>query len=179
MTKYLSLLRGINVSGHRLIKMEKLREMFAALGVENVKTYIQSGNVIFDSAESKTDIVNKKVEEYLSETLGYEVVSVLRTASDLERIVKSAPFGEKVNDNNLKLYVVFLKEIPTDDHQAALISLNNDRDRFEIAGKEVYCSIDKRYQKHPFSNNFVEKVLKVAATTRNWRTVNKLLELTM
>src|SRR5438552_19199303 len=109
MTKYIAFLRGINVSGQKLIKMEDLSRMFAEFGFHNVKTYIQSGNVIFETAEPNPDTLTEKIEQGLHESLGYEVTVILRTFLEVEDLVKRDPFKGTKADGNAKMYVTFLR----------------------------------------------------------------------
>lgn len=175
MTRYIAFLRGVNVSGHRIIKMEELKKMFESLKFKNVKTFIQSGNVVFDSSEKDFDFLGKKIEKHLHKSLGYEVTTVLRTISEIGEIIKFNPFKKSKIDKTVSLYLTFLYEEPSEDLKKSLIASSDDIVTFKIMGKEVYTLYQRSNAKHPFSNNFVEKKLKVSATTRNWTVINKIL----
>ncbi|WP_152394153.1 DUF1697 domain-containing protein [Paenibacillus guangzhouensis] len=177
MTIYIALLRGINVSGHHVIKMERLRQIFETLPVRHVRTYIQSGNVIFEAEEQRTDALSKQIEETLQEALGYEVRTVVRSAEELAEIIARSPYAANVPAEQEKLYVTFLSALPTEANIAQLMTFQSDVDDFEVLGHEVYIRCRESYGKSVYSNNFLEKKLGVAATTRNWATVNKLLAL--
>ncbi len=177
MTRYIAFLRAINVSGHGVIKMETLRKLFEEMRFINVQTYIQTGNVIFDSPEKDLVKLTNKIEKQLHKSLSYEVKTMLRTFSDLQKIIKNNPF-KKINlDKNINLYVSVLSEKPDNDSKKLLFSLSDDIATFKITDREVYTLYKRSNAKHPFSNSFIEKKLKVAATTRNWSVISKIQEL--
>ncbi|WP_129731302.1 DUF1697 domain-containing protein [Ectobacillus funiculus] len=174
MTIYIAFLRGINVGGKKIIKMEKLKDIFKSLYFQNVKTYIQSGNVIFDSTEESADILYK-IETELENVLGYKVTSIIRTADELEEIIKQNPFS--ASEDVEKQYVTFLHREPTVEAADRLMSYKNDVDDFCVTHREVFLLCGKGYGKTKFSNHFLESKLDVLATTRNWKTVNKILNM--
>ncbi|MFP3122765.1 DUF1697 domain-containing protein [Ectobacillus funiculus] len=174
MTIYIAFLRGINVGGKKIIKMEKLKDIFKSLYFQNVKTYIQSGNVIFDSPEESADILYK-IETELENVLGYKVTSIIRTADELEEIIKQNPFS--ASEDVEKQYVTFLHREPTVEAADRLMSYKNDVDDFCVTHREVFLLCGKGYGKTKFSNHFLESKLDVLATTRNWKTVNKILNM--
>jgi uncharacterized protein (DUF1697 family) len=174
---YIALLRGINVSGQKLIKMEELRKIFEDTGFKNVRTYIQSGNVIFDAPKTKNESLAAKIEEHLNKVFGYEVKVVVRTAAEVEEIVKNYPFGKVKDHDNCKIYVSFLEAEPDKNKAKELASLSSDGEMFHIKGVNVYLLCRKNFMDSLISKNIVEKTLKVKSTTRNWNTVNKLLTL--
>ena len=176
MVRYIAFLRGINVSGHRIIKMEELRKMFEALKFKNVRTYIQTGNVVFETTVKDSDTLTKKIEKHLHKSLGYEVETMLRTIPEMEAIMKNNPFKKEKLDKTLSQYLTFLHDEPLTELNKTLISSSDDVATFKIKEKEVYTLYKRSSAKHPFSNNFVEKKLKVAATTRNWNVINKVLD---
>lgn len=174
MTIYIAFLRGINVGGKKIIKMEKLKDIFKSLYFQNVKMYIQSGNVIFDSTEESADILYK-IETELENVLGYKVTSIIRTADELEEIIKQNPFS--ASEDVEKQYVTFLHREPTVEAADRLMSYKNDVDDFCVTHREVFLLCGKGYGKTKFSNHFLESKLDVLATTRNWKTVNKILNM--
>jgi uncharacterized protein (DUF1697 family) len=174
METYIALLRGINVNGQKLIKMDHLRSIFESMQVRQVRTYIQSGNVLFEAEERSTDQVRQSIETKLKEELGYEVDVVVRTKSELERTIAQNPFGDMESPDDGKLYVSFLSKEPTAEALDVLASFQSDVDEYRADGREVYIRCRGQYGKSLFSNNFLEKKLGVTATTRNWQTVNKL-----
>lgn len=175
MIKYIAFLRGINVGGNHLIKMEDLRRMFAAMDLENVQTYIQSGNVIFETAKKNSGALAEKIERSLRESLGYEVKTMVRMIAELADIAAHNPFKAATD---AKTYVCFLSAAPDKERKESLLALENDFEAFRFRRREMYCLIrPNNPAKELFSNNFIEKHLKVAATTRNTTTVNKILGL--
>jgi uncharacterized protein (DUF1697 family) len=174
MIKYAAFLRGINVGGRHLVKMEDLRALMASMNFENVKTFIQSGNVIFESAETDADALAGKIERGLKESLGFEVKTMPRTFPELEAVVRRNPFQEP--DAGAKTYICFLSAEPDKDSKDSLLSLANDFEIFHFRNREMYCLVrPNNPARELFSNNFIEKRLKVSATTRNITTVNKIL----
>ena len=170
-------LRGINVSGSKIIKMEELRKHFSAMNLQNVKTYIQSGNVLFDSDEKNLEKLKSQIESGLQNKLGYFVDVMIRSVDELRKIVKKNPFAEHAEDSNAKLYVGFLAARPKKTDVEILLSKQNEIESYSLSGNELYILIWKDKQKRPFSNNNVEKILKTSCTTRNWNTVYKMIKL--
>jgi len=174
MTTYIAFLRGINVGGQKIIKMEKLKEIFESLQFQNVKTYIQSGNVMFESTEDSPDILYK-IEAELESVLGYKVTSIIRTADELEKVIEQNPFS--TSECFEKQYVTFLYGEPAAEAVDRLMSYKNDVDDFCVINREVFLLCGKGYGKTKFSNHFLESKLDVLATTRNWKTINKVLNM--
>lgn len=176
MPKYIALLRGINVSGQKLIKMEDLRAIFANMGYKNVQTYIQSGNVVFEAPKQDLKKLTSRVEKGIDAALGYHVPTVIRTSDNIKEIVATDTFKKLKANEGTKTYVAFLSDAPTKEQVEYLISLNSVVDTFHVMGSEIYLIIDERHGKSIFTNVFIEKKLKMHATTRNWNTVRKLSE---
>jgi uncharacterized protein (DUF1697 family) len=175
MEQYVAFLRAVNVGG-RVVKMDKLRMMFTSLGVKNVKTYIQSGNVIFDAGGSITAL-RKKVETMLLKELGYEVPTMIRTVAEVANIAENHPFKKVKLADDAKTYVSFLAEEPSKDLLRALLALNNDDTAYQKKNLEVYSIVSKKAaEKAPFSNSLLEKKLGVAATTRNLGIPGKIIQ---
>ena len=172
MTKYVAFLRAINVGGHAIIKMTDLKQMFESLGLENVQTYIQSGNVIFESAEDDTASLEAQIESQFEKATGYKTKLFVRTLRDVQSIAQNSPFTANGDET---VHIGFLKEKPDKKHKEALLSLKSDADDFAIRGREVYNLRHDR-EKSIFSNNFIEKFLKIPATTRNMTVIKKIGE---
>jgi len=177
MIRYIAFLRAINVSGQKLIKMERLREIFAIPGIKNISTFIQSGNVIFDAKETDAAKLTAKIEKQLAKQLGYEVEVFLRTTGELEQVIKNNPFPGAKLGKDLALYIVFLTHEPGNDEKKMIAGLSNEVDNLRIIGRELYALIKKDGAKSLFSNMLVERKLKQLSTSRNQTTVNKILEL--
>lgn len=168
---YIALLRGINVGG-RTIKMSDLKIVFESLGFQEVKTFIASGNVLFNTNETNTEKLTAMIEETLKETFGFAIAIMLRTPKQMEKIVADAPFKEEQLD--VKKYVTFLKTELTDSTISELQSNLDNGERIYLHGTEIYFSIPAE---SIFSNNWLEKAVKKSCTTRNWNTTRKLAEL--
>jgi uncharacterized protein (DUF1697 family) len=172
-TTYVCMLRAVNVGG-TTIKMERLRELFVGLGYSSVSTYIQSGNVIFTTPGRPAD-VGAAIEQRITEELGISVNAVLRSGPQLAQVVSVNPFIP-LGADTAKLHVTFLAGRPPTG--ATDIELPNVApDDFRIIGEEVYLHCPGGYGTTKLTNAFWERRLRIGATTRNWRTVTKLLEL--
>jgi uncharacterized protein (DUF1697 family) len=167
------LLRGINVTGRNQIKMADLTALFAGLGHEDVSTYVQSGNVIFRSASGSSVNLANDIAERIKRDLGLDVAVLLRTQDQLAKIVKDNPFIRNGADL-ATLHVTFLAESPDPALVREIDSALGEPDEFRVAGREVYLHCPNGYGRTKLNNTFWERRLKVAATTRNWRTVTTL-----
>ncbi|MCH4824406.1 DUF1697 domain-containing protein [Gramella lutea] len=173
--KKIAILRGINVGGKRKILMADLKALFEKTGLENIKTYIQSGNIIFNSNSNNFEL-EKILENSIRERFGFNVPVIVRNSDELQNSITHNPFYNKNADIN-KLHLTFLKEKPSKEYLDEIQSFNYEPDNFKIDGQNVFLFIDGKYHKTKLSNTFFEKKLKVGATTRNWKTVLKLIEL--
>lgn len=176
MTRYVAFLRAINVGGTKLIKMDHLAEMFAAAGCRNVRTYIQSGNVVFDSGSTNARTLVRRIGRTLQQNLGYELTVVLRTLAQLETLVKDNPFADEAGDE-LMPFVVLLASEPRHLPPLPLISIKENLRLSQIKeGAALIMSGRKPNGSIGSPNAFVEKQLGVAATTRNWNTIRKIVD---
>ncbi len=175
MPKYIALLRGVNVSGVKIIKMEDLRGYFLDMGFRNVKTYIQSGNVVFEANKQTLATITKKITKGLEEALGYHVPVVAITTETMQEIQAADVFTNILKSvPTAKKYIAFLERQLTKDEIKYLHSLTNDVDEYYSTGNEIYITIDETKGKSLYTNMLLEKKLKIYATTRNWNTVCKL-----
>ncbi len=174
---YVAFLRGINVGGKKLIKMEQLARIFTDAGLKNVRTYIASGNVIFESRSASKPALTRKIEKALKQVLGYEVTAVLRSLSELDHLVTRNPFKRYAASKNVMLCVVFLADAPKTRPKLPLVSHTENLEVFEVADLTA-CVVLRRKKTgwFGFPNNFVEKQLGVLGTTRQWRTVIRILK---
>ena len=179
MKTYISILRGINVGGKKKIIMAELAKLYEELKFLNVTTYIQSGNVIFNS---DSNISNKSISELIVNAIvkkyAFDVPVLVRAIDEFENIIKLNPFISQKDIDLEKLHVTFLEDEPAKEKTDKIKSLDDfSPDKFIIIEKEIYlyCPVDNGSTK--LSNIFFESKLKVKATTRNWKTVNKLFEL--
>jgi len=178
MQTFISILRGINVSGQKKILMADLKKLYESLEFSEVQTYIQSGNVVFKSDSKISDIqLARKIEKAISAKYKFEVPVIIRTKEELEKILSQNPFTKEKSIDLKKLHVTFLSETPDREKVVQIEEVDFSPDQFIIKGKEIYLHIPNSYGETKLSNKFFENKLKVSATTRNWNTVNKLLEL--
>lgn len=177
METYISILRGINVSGHKKIQMDDLKALFENLKFKTVTTYIQSGNVIFKASKQRDEVLAKKIEEAIYSKYNFEVPAIIRSVQEMRNIIAVNPLLKESNIDAEKLHVTFLEEVPDKTKVDSIKSSGYSPDKFIIIGKEIFLYCPNGYGITKLSNNFFENKLKVSATTRNWKTVNKLLEL--
>lgn len=173
MTKYIAILRGINVGGKRKILMADLKELLTSKGFENVKSYIQSGNIAFDFKVNTVSKLENIIIDAIKEKYGFDVPTIVITPNEAQSIIDNNPY--KAEDLS-KLHVTFFKEEPDVSLVSKIKEINFAPDEFHFSKKAVYLKIADKYHKSRLSNTFFEKKLKISATTRNWKTVNKLVE---
>lgn len=175
MTTYIAFLRGINVGAHNRMKMDDLRALCESLGLENVQTYIQSGNVVFETRETDPRSLGNNLKDAINEKFGYDISVMVRAGAELNDIVEHQPFGEP-SEENTKRYVTFLHEEPEDDQIQDLLAAQNEAEEFVVKGQEVYSQARKDKLKNGQFTD-VGKILDVPATRRTWNVVTKVLEL--
>src|SRR5882672_11284175 len=178
MPTYIAMLRGINVSGHKMVKMEALRASFGALRLSNVQTYVQSGNVIFGIGNGSVAALSEKIEQRILRDFGFSVPVFLRTAKELEEIIKDNPFLKETAIDHSKLHITFLSDAAPKTAPEALQPLAVKPEQFHAIGRQIYLYCPNGYGRTKLSNTAIERKLSVGATTRNWRTVNTLLAMT-
>jgi len=172
--RYVAFLRAINVGGRR-VKMAHLRKLFEALGFSNVETYIASGNVIFGSPAEDTRKQEQRIEDHLRESLGYEVATFVRSASELADISRYQPFDPSVLDaEGTSLYIAFLPAPPSTEAEQQLMAFRSEVDDFRVYGREVYWLCRKKIGESSFSGALLEKTMAMPATMRNATTVKRL-----
>jgi len=177
MDRYISMLRGINVGGQKKILMEELRKLFESLGYENVRTYIQSGNVIFLAPMDGEDFVRDRIQDAVRDRFGFEVAVTVRSLAEMKKVVEGIPFSQKAGDDLSKLHVVFLSEKTNKGIEQEITRARSEGEEVVIKGREIYLYLPNGYGRSKLNNNFFERKLGVSATTRNWKTVNKLLDM--
>jgi uncharacterized protein (DUF1697 family) len=176
MTTYIAILRGINVSGHKIIKMERLRVVFEDLGFVDVKTYVQSGNVIFETDISPAGLA-VKIERKILDEFGFEVPVLTKSARELKDIVRRNPFLKDRAIDESKLHVTFLSDDPPRNALELLQPLAAGGEQVRIVSRSVYLYCPNGYGNTRLNNTAIEKKMSCRATTRNWATTNKLLEM--
>lgn len=177
MKTFISILRGINV-GQKKVLMADLKALYENLGLKDIVTYIQSGNVIFKTDKKTGDLaVAGKIEQALYDRYKFEVPVIVRTVEEIEAVLAGNPFLKEKGISEDKLHVTFLSDKPSPARLDTLKDVSYPPDRFVVAGKEVFLHCPVSYGETKLSNKFFENKLEVTATTRNWKTVNKLAEL--
>ena len=177
---YIALLRGINIGGKNKIRMEDLKRSLEAIGLMRVQTYIQSGNVLFEACEAE-DVLREKLEHRIETDFGFPVNVVLRTASELEQIMRSCPFSkEEIAEAEAtavgeSLYVALLLHAPETERLAALNISDCEGDKCKIMGRDIYLLFSNSIRNSKLGNSLNK--LKVTVTVRNWNTLSKLHEL--
>jgi uncharacterized protein (DUF1697 family) len=174
---FIALLRGINVGGHKIIKMDQLRKAFEGLGFEDVVTYVQSGNVVFKSPKNTSADLSRKIEEMLLRRFSMSVPVIVRTAEEVGEVLRNNPFLKERGTDVSKLHVTFLSHTPQKAAIRGLDAIAAGVDQFHYCGQEIYLHCPNGFGGTKLSINAFEKVLAVGATTRNWNTVNKLYEM--
>jgi uncharacterized protein (DUF1697 family) len=178
MQTYISMLRGINVSGQKPIRMADLKEVYESLRFTHVTTYIQSGNVVFQSKSPDPVTLALTIETAIKTEFGFDVAVILRRMDEIRKVVEKRPSIGAGKADEGRVYVTFLKSIPSPLAVKGIASPASTKgDAFAIKGNVIYLSCPNGYGKTVFSNTFFEKKLKVTATTRNWKTVQALLAL--
>ena len=172
--RYIALLRGINVTGKNMIKMETLRATFESLGFKNVESYINSGNLAFDCVKTSEAKLVAKLEETIKKDFGISISVMVRERGHIADVLANNPFDGKY-ETNKQMHVLFMREEMPADKQAALAELQNNREKFAVKGREIYAMLlDGLAESVVFRKNFIEGKLKTPITGRNWRTVEKL-----
>jgi len=177
MNKFVVLLRGINVSGHKKIKMVDLREMLNKLKFHEVETYIQSGNIVLNSSENDNVKIAEKVKKGIADTFGFDVPVLVRTYEELKSIFDGNPYTDAADIEGKKIYFALLEETPQPEAIEEFRKENFVHDRFVVTNNCVYLNYINGAGKAKLTNNLIERKLKVSATSRNYRTMTKLLEM--
>lgn len=174
--RFVALFRGINVGGKNKLPMAALTPLFADAGAGDIRTYIQSGNVLFTASLRAVDGIVTKVERAVAERFGLRVPIVLRSAVELGRIATEHPFFARDVDPKL-LHVVFLADAPSARAVASLDGERSPPDRFQVVGREIYLHLPNGAGRSRLTNDYFDRTLGTLSTARNWRTVLTLAEL--
>ncbi len=177
MAAYIAMLRGVNVAGHNTIKMEVLRGLCQGLGFQNVETYVQSGNIVFQAATENPAGLSKRIGETILQSCGFDTPIIVRTSKEMRNVIANNSFLKEKGVDSSKLHVTFLSETAQRGLVKKLETLATSPDRFHAASHEIYLYCPGGYGKTKLSNSAVEKALSVRATTRNWKTTNTLFEM--
>lgn len=174
---FISLLRGINVGGHRKIRMADLKSAYEALDLTDITTYLQSGNVVFRCRQRNSPKVATMLERQIESRFGFEVTVLIRTADDLRRIVADNPYSVQAKKDPAKVGVTFLASRPSPALVRALEEFDAPGDEFTMGREEVFLHCPNGYGRTKLNNALFERKLKMPTTARNWKTVSALKEL--
>jgi uncharacterized protein (DUF1697 family) len=175
-TRYVAILRAINLGSHNRISMKDLQKLFDDLGHTDVTTYVQSGNVVFSASSASAAKVTAGIEGAIKKELGLDVTVLVRKKGELAKVVKANPFLRERKDE-ATLHVTFLATAPDAAHRRAVEGFDAGADEFHVTQREVYLWCPNGYGRSKLNNAFWEKKLAVPATTRNWKTTKALLDL--
>ena len=175
METYITMLRGINVSGQKKIKMSDFKIHLQELNFIDVQTYIQSGNAVFKNMKGSSKALETKITKMILKEYGFEVSVIVKSREEITDVLDNNPF---VKDKDLdRLYVTFLSEEPSSVNLQKLKGIDHSPEEYVLKKKTIYLYSPYGYGRAKMNNNFFENKLKVAATTRNWKTVNKLADM--
>ena len=178
MTKYISLLRGINVSGHRKILMKDLKALYEKFGYINVITYIQSGNVIFESATDNSDKIRNNLEQAITKNYDFSVDILVLSVTEFIRVLEKLPFKNfDLEKDGTKIIVTFLSDNPDSLCLEKMMTYAAPNEEMIPGNKALYFRFPDGYGKTKLTNVLMERKLKVSTTSRNLKTVVKLVEL--
>jgi uncharacterized protein (DUF1697 family) len=175
---FVALLRGINVGGKNTLPMAELRAALTALGLEDVATYLQSGNVVFRSQGGEARHLAAAVQQRIAEVFEIGVAVLVRTPAELRTIASGNPYLRDEADLT-KLHVVFLDPAPATSAKAPLDPNRSPPDRFSLRGREIYLHLPNGAGRSKLTIDYFEQRLGVNATARNWKTLTKLIALTL
>jgi uncharacterized protein (DUF1697 family) len=176
MKTYIALLRGINVGGHRKLPMADLRTLLEGLKFKNSSTYIQSGNVVFQSEEIDSILLESKLEQAIEKQFGFEVSVIVIELNQYKKTATDNPFL-KAKPAIEKLYITHFKTIPTPEGIEKLGEFDVGKDQYTIENQTAYLLYDEKVSVSKLTNNLLESKLKVVGSTRNWKTTLKLIEM--
>lgn len=177
MPTYIALLRGINVSGQKKINMADLREQLKVLAFTTIRTYIQSGNIIFEAANTSLEQLSEQITENIQQNYGFHVPCLVKTPAKFASIIQENPFPDLDEEGLKRLYVTLLAQTPDTEKVQAIRQQDYAPEQFIQRGTTLYFYSPLGYGRAKMNNNFFEQKLKVPATTRNWKSMNKLLSL--
>jgi len=176
-TTYISILRGINVSGQNKIKMVALKELYEDLHFTNVQTYIQSGNVIFQCDKADQKDLALRISQLLQKKFGFDIPVIVLEIAELKSIIGSNPYQNDPSKDISHLHVSFLAIVPGPIDIITIDPYKSQNEELTLTEKAVYLYCPNGYGKTKLTNNFFEKKLKTAVTTRNWKTTTELLNI--
>ena len=173
MTVFVSFLRGVNVGGHKRVRMVDLAKVYDSLGFDKVQTYIQSGNVVFSCTKEDMATLASRIARKMENQLGLTADVFIRTLDEIEELRARSPFKK----DQIRVHVTFLKDKLLQVATDKLDAVRGEDEEYLVSGKEVFLYLPSGYGRSKLSNALLERVLKTRATTRNWNTVQALLQM--
>lgn len=173
----ITMLRGINMTGHNTIKMNGLANLFRQIGYTDAETYIQSGNIVFTCHNRNIEDVSTEIRNAIISEFNLNIAVITRTSDEMGKIISANPFLEESGFDPSKMAVLFLELKPSDAQVLKVAGIDYPPDKFHINGSEIYVYCPNGFGKTKLYTNFFETKMKVTGTARNWRTVNKLREI--
>jgi uncharacterized protein (DUF1697 family) len=171
----ISMLRGVNLGAHNRIKMDALRGLYESLKLEDPRTYVQSGNVIFRSKGKNQAQLGKKIQDAIEKKFGFRPEVILRTTDELRKAIAASPFAKRTELEPGKILVTFLAGEPGPDAHANLAKLKEHPEELHLKGREMYIYFPDGAGKSKLPWSQVERLLKVTGTARNWNSVTNML----
>jgi uncharacterized protein (DUF1697 family) len=177
MNIYIALLRGINVSGQKKIKMAELKSLMVADGFKDVQSYIQSGNIVFKSSKKKLSIISTQLEKLIESNFSFHVPVLILTPTELLKAKNNNAYLKDESKDNSKISFTFLYTTPIPENIAKLLGYNFPEEDIMLMDNMVYLHLINGAGRAKLTNNFIENKLKVTASSRNYNTVLKLIEM--
>jgi uncharacterized protein (DUF1697 family) len=178
MAAMIAFLRGVNMTGHNMIKMVDLAKVFKKLGFKDAETYIQSGNVIFTNTDPGEDReIELQIEKIIKKQFGHDISVMIRTVEEVKRVLLLNPFIPTGDFDQTKHAAIFLKESPVQAQTDKLAGIDYSPDKFKVSGKEIFIWCPNGFGKTKLYTNFFENKMKVIGTARNWKTIRTLVEI--
>jgi uncharacterized protein (DUF1697 family) len=177
MAVIVSMLRGVNVVGRNMIKMETLRALYEKLGFENPKTYINSGNVVFKTRMRSLSEVTKRIETAIEEEFGFRPHAIARTIPELRAVIANYPFAKRRALEPHRVLVTFLADHPAAEAREKILKMKIKPEEVHFVGRELFIYFPNGQARPTFSWSVIERLLATPTTGRNWNSVTKLLEI--
>jgi uncharacterized protein (DUF1697 family) len=174
---YAAFLRAVNVGGRNIVPMSPLKDLLLKSGYQEVVTLLNSGNLVFRSDAGSPSTIGKNISGLIERKFRVDTPALVVDITKLKKVIDACPFDERALTDGQGIYVTFLNGAPTDSNLSALKSVRNGTDECMFSNQVVYVLAKNGYSNTVFNNNFIEKTLKVEATTRNTNTLKKIVEI--
>jgi len=177
MPVFISMLRGVNVGGHNLVKMDALRALYQSLKLRDPQTYVQSGNILFHTDERDTEALAARIQKGIERKHGFRPSVMLRTAADLRAVIAANPFAKRKGIDPRSLLVYFLTHDPGREVRKNVLAIKIDPEELHMLGRELYIYFPNGMGRPKLSWAVLDRTLGAPGTGRNWNSVMKLLEM--